>query len=193
MPCTQTATAATIAAPSAGSLTDMDYMQLAMLEAQKAYQLGEVPVGAVLVRHGKVIASGHNRPISTHDPSAHAEMMALREAGAYLGNYRLPECELFVTLEPCAMCAGAMLHARLKRVIFGAADPKTGVAGSVLDLFSVTQLNHQTTVLGGVLADGCSQMLKDFFAERRLQKREVRSGLVDTLLRTTPDASDPGS
>lgn len=149
------------------------WMQAALEAAQQAYALGEVPVGAVVVRGDALIAVGYNRPITTHDPSAHAEMMALRLAAEKLGNYRLPECELYVTLEPCAMCAGAMLHARLKRVVFGAADPKTGVAGGVINLFEHTQLNHQTEVLGGVLAEPCSQLLKDFFAERRALAKEA--------------------
>ncbi|HEY4373647.1 MAG TPA: tRNA adenosine(34) deaminase TadA [Burkholderiales bacterium] len=142
-------------------------MRLALAAAREAQALGEVPVGAVLVREGQVIASGFNRPISAHDPSAHAEMCALRAAAEILGNYRLPDCELYVTLEPCAMCAGAMLHARLKKVIFGTHDPKTGACGSVIDLFAEPRLNHQTTVEGGVLAQECGDLLRAFFAARR--------------------------
>jgi len=145
-------------------------MQLALAQAALAGAAGEVPVGAVVVRDGVVIACGHNAPIANHDPSAHAEMQALRAAARVLGNYRLPECELFVTLEPCAMCAGAMLHARLKRVVFGASDPKTGAAGSVIDLFAQAKLNHQTAVQGGVLAPSCAAVLQDFFKQRRTQK-----------------------
>ncbi|MDM4765753.1 tRNA adenosine(34) deaminase TadA [Pelomonas sp. SE-A7] len=149
-------------------------MRLALDQAQNALLVGEVPVGAVLMRQGQVIATGYNRPITTHDPTAHAEIVALRHAATLLGNYRLPECELFVTLEPCAMCAMAMMHARLKRVVFAAHDPKTGVAGSVLDLFGQPQLNHHTAVQGGVLADASAQLLRDFFAERRELARRRR-------------------
>lgn len=154
---------------------DQMYMQQALSQAQNAYILGEVPVGAVVVKDGQVIATGFNQPIGDHDPTAHAEIMALREAASLLGNYRLPGCELYVTLEPCAMCAGAMLHARLSRVVYGAPDPKTGVAGSVLNLFGETRLNHQTDIHGGVLADQCATLLRRFFAERRaLQKNAVK-------------------
>lgn len=146
---------------------DEAMMRLALDAARQAQAEGEVPVGAVLVREGKVIAAGYNRPIGAHDPSAHAEMAALRAGAQLLGNYRLPECELYVTLEPCAMCAGAILHARLQKVIFGAHDPKTGACGSVINLFAETQLNHQTQVVGGLLAQECGDMLKVFFAERR--------------------------
>jgi tRNA(adenine34) deaminase len=144
-----------------------DYMHLALAAARDAQAAGEVPVGAVVVKDGVVVATGYNHPVGTHDPSAHAEMRALRSAAALLGNYRLPDCELYVTLEPCAMCAGAMLHARLKKVIFGAYDPKTGACGSVLNLFAEPKLNHQTAVEGGVLADECGALLKGFFAARR--------------------------
>ena len=159
-------------------------MRLAADEAHKAAALGEVPVGAVVVKDGVVIATGSNRPVASHDPSAHAEMIALRAAAEKLGNYRLPACELFVTLEPCAMCAGAMLHARLKKVIFGAYDPKTGAAGSVVNLFDNDQLNHQTALQGGVLQDECGALLKDFFAARR--KRERQESSMSDVLRT-PD------
>lgn len=142
-------------------------MGLALEQAKLAWQAGEVPVGAVLVKDGQLIAAGFNQPISIHDPSAHAEVVALRAAAALLQNYRLPGCELYVTLEPCMMCAGAMMHARLARVIFGATDPKTGVVGSVLNLFEQTTLNHHTRITRGVLADQCSALLKAFFAERR--------------------------
>jgi tRNA(adenine34) deaminase len=129
--------------------------------------LGEVPVGALIVKEGQVIATGFNQPIGNHDPTAHAEIMALRAAATILGNYRLPGCEMYVTLEPCAMCAGAMLHARLARVVFGASDPKTGACGSVLNLFEQERLNHHTELTAGVMAEECGTLLKEFFAERR--------------------------
>lgn len=149
-------------------------MREALTLARAAWDAGEVPVGAVVVREGEIIGRGFNRPISGHDPSAHAEIQALRDAAARLGNYRLPGCELFVTLEPCAMCAGAIMHARIARVIYGARDPKTGAHGSVLDLFAEPRLNFHTTVTGGVLADDCGQMLSDFFAQRRREAAAAR-------------------
>ena len=152
-------------------LTDIDFMQLALAQATEAAQVGEVPVGAVVVQGGQVIATGRNAPIAGHDPTAHAEIAALRAAAKVLGNYRLPECTLYVTLEPCAMCSGAMLHARLKRVVFGASDAKTGAAGSVINLFDQPQLNHQTALQGGVLADECAALLKSFFSQRREEKK----------------------
>ena len=142
---------------------DESFMRQALAQAQLAAAAGEVPVGAVVVCNGQVIATGQNAPIGAHDPTAHAEIIALRAAAAALGNYRLPECELYVTLEPCAMCSGAMLHARLMRVVFGAPDPKTGAAGSVLNLFAQTQLNHQTALRGGVLAGDAAAALKNVF------------------------------
>lgn len=148
-------------------MTDFTFMALALEQARLALAAGEVPVGAVVVRAGQVIAVGANAPITRHDPSAHAEILALRAAAQLVGNYRLIDCELFVTLEPCVMCVGAMLHARLQRVVFGAPDPKTGAAGSVLDLFANQQLNHQTQVQGGVLAPECSFLLQDFFKKKR--------------------------
>ncbi len=150
---------------------DDDYMRLALELARQAEQSGEVPVGAVVVKEGEIIGRGFNAPVGRHDPSAHAEMMALREAARYLGNYRLVGCELFVTLEPCVMCAGALFHARIARVVYGASDPKTGAAGSVVDLFGEQRLNHHAVVSGGVLADECGLMLSDFFAMRRAQQR----------------------
>jgi tRNA(adenine34) deaminase len=146
---------------------DHQFMQQAIEQAQLAALEGEVPVGAVLVRDGKVISKAFNQPITHHDPSAHAEMLALRAAAKAEENYRLPGSTLYVTLEPCTMCAGAMLHARLDRVVYGAPDPKTGAAGSVLDVFSSKQINHQTTVEGGVMGEECGQLLRSFFKERR--------------------------
>ena len=148
-------------------MNDALYMRQAIDQAHNAWALGEVPVGALLVREGVVIATGFNQSIGTHDPTAHAEIMALRAAATVLGNYRLPGCDLYVTLEPCAMCAGAMMHARLARVIYGAPDPKTGACGSIVNLFEQDKLNHHTHVTGGVLAEDCANMLKTFFAERR--------------------------
>jgi len=148
-------------------MDDAAFMTLALAQARVAMTAGEVPVGAVVVQNGQVIASGSNAPIASHDPSAHAEIQALRAAAQVIGNYRLPDCELFVTLEPCAMCVGAILQARLKRVVFGASDPKTGAAGSVIDLFVNPRLNHQTQVQGGLLETECSALLQSFFQERR--------------------------
>ena len=145
----------------------VDFMLAALDVARKAQAAGEVPVGAVVVNDGEVIATGFNAPISSHDPTAHAEIRALRDAAQRLGNYRLPDCELYVTLEPCAMCVGAMLHARIARLVYGASDPKTGACGSVVDLFAETRLNHHTQVTGGVLADDAAQLLQQFFAARR--------------------------
>ncbi|WP_307645450.1 tRNA adenosine(34) deaminase TadA [Variovorax boronicumulans] len=163
---------------------DAHWMALALAEARLAAEAGEVPVGAVLVKDGQVIATGRNTPVAQHDPSAHAEINALRAGAAALGNYRLDGCELFVTLEPCAMCAGAMLHSRLARVVFGATDPKTGAAGSVLDLFAEPRLNHRTQVQGGVLAQECSAVLQGFFQQRRSVAREQAEPLRDDALRT---------
>jgi tRNA(adenine34) deaminase len=150
-------------------MDDTFYMRQAIGQALNARALGEVPVGAVVVKNGEVIATGFNQPIGTHDPTAHAEVKALRAAAAILGNYRLPGCELFVTLEPCAMCSGAMMHARLARVVYGAADPKTGACGSIVNLFEHEKLNHHTEVVGGVLGEECGALLKQFFADRRSQ------------------------
>ena len=171
-------------------MSDEDFMVLALVQARQAAAFGEVPVGAVVVRNGEVIATGHNALIGGHDPTAHAEIVALRAAALALGNYRLDECELFVTLEPCAMCSGALLNARLRRVVFGAAEPKTGSAGSVINLFEQAQLNHQTRVQGGVLAEQSRVLMQDFFRQRRIVQREEsaqRHPLRDDALRT-PDS-----
>ncbi|HUX25256.1 MAG TPA: tRNA adenosine(34) deaminase TadA [Burkholderiales bacterium] len=142
-------------------------MLAALEQARKAQAAGEVPVGAVVVKDGEIVGLGFNAPIGRHDPTGHAEILALRDAAAKLGNYRLPECELYVTLEPCAMCVGAMLHARIARLVYGAADPKTGACGSVLDLFSEPRLNHHATVTNGVMAEECGALLREFFAAKR--------------------------
>lgn len=156
-------------------MNDLLLMQQALSQAHNAWALGEVPVGALVVKDGEIIATGFNQPIGTHDPTAHAEIMALRAAAGILGNYRLPGCELFVTLEPCAMCAGAMMHARLARVVFGASDPKTGACGSVVNLFEQEKLNHHTELVGGVMAADCGQLLREFFAARRLAQQKDSS------------------
>ena len=163
-------------------------MRLALDQAQNAWLVGEVPVGAVVVRDSpagrQVVATGYNRPITDHDPTAHAEIVALRHAAKLLGNYRLPECEVYVTLEPCPMCAMALLHARVKRVVYGAQDPKAGAAGSVIDLFGSTVLNHHTRVEAGLLAEESGAVLRSFFAERREQFRQRRAGNVATAADT---------
>ncbi|MCZ2103490.1 MAG: tRNA adenosine(34) deaminase TadA [Burkholderiales bacterium] len=150
---------------------DTHWMRLALAEAEAAAHAGEVPVGAVLVHEGRVLATGRNAPVAGHDPTAHAEIVALRAAAQQRGNYRLEDCTLYVTLEPCAMCSGALLHARLPRVVYGAPDPKTGAAGSVVDLFAQPLLNHHTQVQGGVLAQECGALLAAFFRTRRSQQR----------------------
>lgn len=156
-------------------------MQLALAQAEQAAAQGEVPVGAVVVdAQGQLLATGHNRPVASHDPTGHAEVVALRAAAQALGNYRLDGCTLYVTLEPCAMCSGAMLHGRLARVVFGAADARTGAAGSVLNLFALPALNHHTLVQGGVLAHDCAQVLKAFFAPRRVNPQPLREDALRT-------------
>jgi tRNA(adenine34) deaminase len=150
---------------------DLRFMRAALGQAEAAGAAGEVPVGAVLVLDGEIVGRGYNQPISGHDPSAHAEIMALRDAARRLGNYRLPGSTLYVTLEPCAMCCGAIMHARVARVVFGARDPKTGAVGSVVDLFAEARLNHHATVEGGVLAEECGALLSAFFASRRGKAR----------------------
>ncbi len=160
---------------------DEHWMRLALVHARQAASQGEVPVGAIVVDpSGQLLASGHNSPIGTHDPTGHAELVALRAAANVLGNYRLTGCTLYVTLEPCAMCSGAMLHARLARVVFGAPDAKTGAAGSVLNLFALPSLNHQTQLQGGVLAEACAHELKTFFATRRHNPNPLREDALRT-------------
>jgi tRNA(adenine34) deaminase len=146
---------------------DERYMRAALELAAQAALKGEVPVGAVVVKDGAIIGRGYNRPITSSDPTAHAEIVALRQAAAALGNYRLAGCELYVTLEPCAMCVGAMVHARIARIVYGAPDPKTGACGSIVDLPRLATFNHHGTFEGGVLAEECGGVLKRFFAERR--------------------------
>jgi len=165
-------------------------MALAIAQARDAAAAGEVPVGAVVVRDGQVISTGRNAPISSSDPTAHAEIVALRAAASRIGNYRLDGCTLYVTLEPCAMCAGAMMHARLSRVVFGAADPKTGAAGSVVDLFAQRQLNHRTQVQAGVLGAECAEVLAGFFQERRLEGRAASQPLREDAVRTPETCFD---
>lgn len=152
-------------------MSDEDFMRAALEQAQLAAAAGEVPVGAVVVRDGEIVGRGFNAPITRHDPSAHAEIAALRDAAGRGGNYRLVGCELFVTLEPCVMCVGAMFHARIARVVYGAKEPKTGAAGSVFNLFTEARLNHHARIEGGVLAEECGRLLSDFFAARRAQQR----------------------
>jgi len=147
--------------------SDIEFMRLAIEQAERAGREREVPVGAVLVRGEEVIAAGANRPIGAHDPTAHAEIEALRAGGRELGSYRLTDTTLYVTLEPCAMCAAAIVHARVRRVVFGAWDPKAGAAGSILNLFAVPALNHRVDVFGGVLMQECAALLQSFFAARR--------------------------
>lgn len=168
--------------PPAGR--DAHFMREALAQARLAQAAGEVPVGAVVVQGDAIVGRGHNAPVGSHDPTAHAEIRALRAAAEALGNYRLDGCELFVTLEPCAMCSGAILHGRLARVVYGAADPKTGAAGSVVDLFAQQRLNHQTGVEGGVLADECGALLAEFFRQRRQEARAQAQPLREDALRT---------
>lgn len=174
--------------------TDEIVMRLALDQALNAQLSGEVPVGAVMVRSTptgpQVVATGYNRPITTNDPTAHAEIVALRHAAQLLANYRLPDLELYVTLEPCAMCAMAILHARVKRVVFAAPDPKAGAAGSVLNLFANSALNHHTDIIGGVLADQSASLLREFFAERRAQAR-AQPAVDDPPAAADAPAEDP--
>ena len=152
--------------------TDIEFMQQALALASLAANNGEVPVGAIVVKDGEIIGRGSNAPISLNDPTAHAEIQAMRQAAISLGNYRLIDCTLYVTLEPCAMCAGAIQHARFKRLVYGARDPKTGACGSVIDLMGETKLNHHAEVTGGVLAEQCGALLTNFFRSRRLIKSQ---------------------
>jgi len=161
--CCVSITASTIDAMS----QDEIWMERALAEAAATQVAGEVPVGCVIVKEGELIATGQNRNLRDHDPSAHAEIVALRAAGAKLGNHRLEACEMYVIIEPCAMCAGAMVHARLKRLAYGAADPKAGAVGSVMNIANHPQLNHHMEITGGVLREQCSQMLRDFFRTKR--------------------------
>ncbi len=153
------------------SASDVDFMRLALDLAREAANTNEVPVGAIVVTNGVVIGRGSNAPIALHDPTAHAEIIAMREAAAVLGNYRLVDCTLYVTLEPCAMCSGAMQHARIKKLVYGASDPKTGACGSVINLMTEPKLNHHTEVVDGVLAQECGEMLSHFFKQRRLMRK----------------------
>ena len=148
--------------------SDTDFMSVALTLANAASEAGEVPVGAVVVKNGEIIGVGANAPVGRHDPTAHAEIQALRSAASALGNYRLTDCTLYVTLEPCAMCAGAIMHARIARLVFGARDPKTGACGSVVDLFAEQRLNHHTAVEAGLMAQQCGDLLSGFFRERRV-------------------------
>lgn len=157
-----------------GGADNERYMRAALEQAQLAWNEGEVPVGAVVVKDGVIVGRGYNQPIGRHDPTAHAEIVAMRQAAEALGNYRLPGCELYVTLEPCVMCSGAMMHARISRIVYGAPDPKTGACGSVIDVFGNGQLNHHATTEGGLLADDCAGMLKSFFAARRAAAQQAR-------------------
>ena len=156
---------------------DDDFMRVALTLARQAELSGEVPVGAIVVKNGAIIGRGSNAPISHHDPSAHAELLALRDAAQHLGNYRLIGCELFVTLEPCVMCVGAIFHARIARVVFGASDLKTGACGSVLNLFNEQRLNHHAEMTAGILAKECGQLLSSFFAARRAQQQNIKAVL----------------
>ena len=154
-------------------MSDEQFMREALSLAKRAADAGEVPVGAVVVKDGAMVGRGFNRPVTGNDPTAHAEVMALRDAAERVGNYRLDDCELYVTLEPCAMCAGAIMHARVSRVVYGAADPKSGACGSVVDLFAEDRLNHHATIVGGVLAGEAAELLQEFFAARRKVPRHA--------------------
>lgn len=154
-------------------MSNEDYMQIALNLAQQAAVAGEVPVGAIVVKDGEIIGRGSNAPITTHDPTAHAEIRAMRDAAEFLGNYRLVGCTLYVTLEPCAMCSGAIQHARIAKVIYGASDPKTGACGSVVNLMAEPKLNHHTKIEGGILAAECGALLSSFFAARRKKHQSL--------------------
>ena len=156
-------------------MTDYDYMQIALDLARQAAAAGEVPVGAIVVKDGAIIGRGSNAPITTHDPTAHAEIRAMRDAAQHLGNYRLVDCTLYVTLEPCAMCSGAIQHARIAKLVYGASDPKTGACGSVVNLMAEPKLNHHTEITGGILAEQCGALLSDFFSARRKKTKLAES------------------
>jgi tRNA(adenine34) deaminase len=153
-------------------MQDQDYMRMAIALAEEAASLGEVPVGALVVKNGEVIGRGRNAPISLNDPTAHAEIQAMREAAKHLGNYRLVDCTLYVTLEPCAMCSGAIQHSRISRLVYGASDPKTGCCGSVINLMAENKLNHHCEVTSNVIGDECGSLLSSFFRQRRLDKAQ---------------------
>ena len=156
-------------------MTDYDYMQIALDLARQAAAAGEVPVGAIVVKDGAIIGRGSNAPITTHDPTAHAEIRAMRDAAQHLGNYRLVDNTLYVTLEPCAMCSGAIQHARIAKLVYGASDPKTGACGSVVNLMAEPKLNHHTEITGGILAEQCGALLSDFFSARRKKTKLAES------------------
>jgi tRNA(adenine34) deaminase len=163
----------TAAAPAFQEAEDVRYMREALALARQGWEAGEVPVGAVVVLDGEIVGRGFNQPITSHDPTAHAEVVALRDAAARLGNYRLVGCTLYVTMEPCVMCSGAILHARVARVVYGAKEYKTGAHGSIIDVFAEPRLNYHCEIAGGVLADECAAMISGFFEARRQQKREA--------------------
>jgi tRNA(adenine34) deaminase len=160
-------------------ISDEYWMQLALTYADKAWQQGEIPVGAVVVMNDQLVSAGWNQSITLHDPSAHAEMIAIREAGKAVENYRLVDCTLYVTLEPCSMCAGLLVHSRIKRVVYGACDAKTGSAGSIMNLLQEPRLNHQVDITRGVLAAQCSEKISAFFRERRAQKKALKQATQD--------------
>ena len=170
------------------SSVDIDFMTQALALAREAAAQDEVPVGAVVALDGEIVGQGFNQPIGRHDPTAHAEVMALRDAAARLGNYRLPGCTLYVTVEPCAMCAGAIQHARVARVVYGTVEPKTGACGSVVDLFAEARLNHHAEVSGGVMAEDCAEIVSDFFRRRREEVRAAREQRQQTALCGDDDA-----
>ncbi len=168
---------------------DLLLMQAALQQAQNAQLVGEVPVGAIVVRDGRIVGTGFNQPIGSHDPTSHAEIIALRQAAQNSANYRLPDCDLYVTLEPCAMCVGAMLHARLRRVVFGAYDRKTGAAGSVMNLFAEPAINHHTEAIGGVMAHDSVVLLRGFFEERRAKRAQAAERRAALPSAREPDLS----
>ena len=158
--------------PGDATTLDRKFMRMALREAKRALNEDEVPVGAVVVQNGKIVARAHNRPVRLEDPTAHAEVLALRRAAKRLGNYRLNGCVLYVTIEPCAMCAGAMVHARVGRIVFGARDPKAGAGGSALTVLNHPKLNHRAEIVEGVLGEDCASILKQFFSARRQKTTE---------------------